>query len=230
MKKIFTIFLLSLSIGAFSQAVLLEQDVKADTIRPTKGPNLKHFYQGYFGIGIPVFTNEDLNYTKFGTTSAVDFGMRYKRKLASHFAVGADLGLNLAAYKIKQDNGKTVPDTIINSREKFQINSLTGSVYFRVNVGRRGNHLGNYLDVGAFGGWNLAKKHRTINTNEQDEKVKVITSHLKYMEDFSYGILARIGSNRYALTASYRLSDLFKSTSLFPELPRLTAGVEVGIF
>ncbi len=229
-KRLFTFLFLSFSLSAFSQEILLEQNVKADTIRPTRGPNLKHFVQGYIGLGFPVFTNEDVNFTKFGASSAIDFGVRYKRKLASHFAVGLDMGASLAGYKIKQDDGKSVPDTIINEKEKFQINTIMGSAYMRINVGRRGNYIGNYLDLGVFGGWNCVKKHKTINDNTDGEKVKVVTSGLKYVDNFSYGLLTRLGSGRYALTAGYRLSDIFEASYDLPELPRLTIGVEIGIF
>ena len=230
MKRLFTLIFLSFSFGAFSQDILLAQNVKADTIRPTRGPNLKHFVQGYVGLGLPVYTNEDVIYTKFGASSAIDFGLRYKRKLASHFAIGLDLGASLAGYKIKQDDGKTVPDTIINEKEKFQINTIMGSAYMRINVGRRGNYIGNYLDLGAFGGWNCVKKLKTSNENAEGEKVKVVTSGLNYVENFSYGLLTRLGSGRYAFTAVYRLSDIFEASYEIPELPRLTIGVEIGIF
>jgi hypothetical protein len=230
MKKIATLILFLISISAFSQVVVLEQNVKDDTIRPTHGPNLKHFFQGYIGLGFPLYTSEDVNYTKFGSSTAVDFGMRYKRKLAEYFAVGGDLGLNLTAYKIKQDHGKTVPDTMINDKEKFQINLLRSSVYARFNVGRRGNHIGNYLDLGLYGGWNCVKKHQTINENQDQEKVKVTTSQLKYIENFSYGLISRIGINRWTITANYRLNNTFEASVALPELPHLTIGLELEIF
>jgi hypothetical protein len=230
MKGIFIILMLSISTLAFSQEILLQQNVKADTLKPTHGANLKHFFQGYIGLGFPINTNENAPYTQFGTSTAVDFGIRYKRKLAEHFAIGMDFGANLAAYKIKQDNGKSVPDTVINNKEKFQINSLTSSVYTRINVGRRGNHIGNYLDLGIYGGWNCIKKHKSINDNAEGEKVKVITSQLKYIDNFSCGLLARLGVSRWSLTAGYRLSDLFNSSYAMPELPRLIVGVEIGIY
>jgi hypothetical protein len=230
MKKTLTIFLLFLSLSAFTQDILLEQNVKADTIQPDRGPNLKNFTHGFIGLGFPLFTNEAVSYTKPGLSAAFDFGIRYKRKLTNFLAIGSDLGINVAAYKIKQDNKKTVPDTIINKKEKFQLSSLAGSAYARINVGRRGNYIGNYMDMGVYGSWNMTKKHKTTNENEEGEKVKVLTSNLKYIENFSYGVLARIGISRYALTATYRLSDIFKSSYLMPELPRLTVGVEVGLF
>lgn len=230
MRKITTILFLLITIGAFSQDILLQQNVKADTIRPTYGPNLRNYLYGYIGLGFPLYTNEAVAYTKPVSSSAFDFGIRYKRKLTNYLAVGIDIGVVAAAYKVKQNDGKTVPDTIINDKEKFQINSLQGSAYARINIGRRGNYIGNYLDLGAFGGWNMIKKHKTTNENDQGEKVKVITSKLKYVETFSYGLLARIGVSRYALTATYRLSDIFESSSAIPELPRLMVGVEIGLF
>jgi len=230
MKQVFIIILLSLSFEVFSQDILLQQNVKADSVIPAWGPNLKHFIQGYVGLGFPVYTNEDVAYTKFGTSMAVCPGLRYKHKISQNFAVGLDMGICLAAYKIKQEEGKFVPDTIINDKEKFQFNSLAGSAYMRINMGRRGNYLGNYLDLGAYGGWNYIKKHKTTNESPEGEKVKILTTRLNYVENFSYGLLTRIGINRFALTASYRLSNIFKSSYNLPELPRLQIGMELGLF
>ena len=230
MKTALTLILFSISIAAFSQEILLSQDVKGDTLRPTRGPNLKHFTIGYIGLGFPVFTNEDVDYTKFGASSTLDFGIRYKRRLSNTFALGLDLGLNFSDYAIKQGSGKTTPDTVINDKEKFQVNTLNGSAYFRVNAGRRGNYIGNYLDLGAYYGWNMLKKHKTVNENTEGEKVKVSTSRLNYIENFSYGLLARVGISRYSLTARYRLSNIYEPSYNLPELPRLTIGVEIGLF
>jgi len=230
MKKILIIALLLLSLGAFAQEILLQQNVKADTIRPTRGPNLKNFTYGYIGLGFPFYTNEAVNYTKPGLSSAFNIGIRYKRRLTNYLALGLDLGLNSTAYKIKQKEPKTFPDNTVNDKEKFQISTLASSAFVRINVGRRGNYIGNYLDMGAYGGWNFQKKYKTINTNDEGEKVKESTTQLKYVENFSYGLLGRIGIGRYALTAGYRLSDIFKSSYAMPELPRLMVGVEVGLF
>jgi hypothetical protein len=230
MKKILTILLLSFSIAAFSQEILLSQDVKADSLRPTRGPNLKNYTHGYIGIGFPLFTSEAVTYTKPGLSTTFDFGIRYKRKLSPNFAMGLDLGVNFSAYHIKQGEGKSVPDSVINDKEKFQIGTTVGSAFARINVGRRGNYIGNYLDLGAYGGWNMQKKHKTTNENEDGEKVKESTTRLTYIENFSYGLLGRIGIGRYALTSRYRLSDIFDASAEMPELPRLILGLEIGLF
>jgi len=230
MKRLLTIILFSISLCTFSQDILLHQNVKADTIRPTYGPNLSNFFYGYIGLGFPLYTNETVNYTKPGVSSNFDLGLRYKRKITNYLATGLELGLTTAGYKLKQTDPKTIPDTVVNDKEKFQISTIMSSGYVRINVGRRGNYIGNYLDIGAYGGWNFQKKHKTTNGNEAGEKVKLSTTQLKYVENFSYGLLARIGISRYALTAHYRLSDIFKSSYAMPELPRLIVGIEVGLF
>lgn len=229
MKIIFTILFIVISTAVFSQDILLHQNVKADSIRPTYGPNLKNFYYGYIGIAFPIYTNEGVNYTRFGSSAAFDFGLRYKRKITNFLALGIDAAICPTSFKLKQDEGKTVPDTIVNDREKFQITSILSSAYMRINVGRRGNFIGNYLDLGVYGGWNAVKKHKTYNKNSEGEKIKSVTSGLKYIDNFSYGVLARLGVSRYALTASYRLSDIFESSYAMPELPRLTVGLELGL-
>ena len=230
MKQILTIILLAFSLGVFSQEILLQQNVKADTIQPLRGPNLKNFTCGYIGLGFPFYTNEAVNYTKPGLSSTFDIGIRYKRKFTNYLALGLDLGLSSTGYKIKQKDPKTFPGTIVNDKEKFQISTLASSAFIRVNIGRRGNYIGNYLDMGAYGGWNFQKKYKTINTNEDGEKVRESITKLKYVESFSYGLLGRIGIGRYALSAGYRLSDIFKSSYAVPELPRLIVGVEIGLF
>lgn len=230
MRKIIAITFLLASLSAFSQDILLQQNVKADSIRPTFGPNLRNYFHGYIGLGFPVYTNEPVNYTKAGVSSNFDLGLRYKRRITNYLAMGLEMGINTTGYKLKQTDPKTIPDTIINDKEKFQISTLMSSGYLRINMGRRGNYIGNYLDLGAYGGWNFQKKHKTINENAEGEKVRLSTTQLKYIENFSYGFLARVGINRYALTARYRVSDIFKSSYAIPELPRLIVGVEVGLF
>ena len=230
MKNILIAILVLLSFAAFSQDILLQQNVKSDTVRPAYGPNLRNFIHGYVGLGFPFYTTEEVNYTKPGASSNFNFGIRYKRKFTNYLATGLDLGISSTSYKIKQNETKTVPDININDKEKIQVNLVESSAWLRINMGRRGNFIGNFLDLGGFGGWNFQKKHKTINTNAEDEKVKVSTSKLKYVENFSYGFIARVGASRYALTAQYRLSDLFKSSYAMPELPRLIIGFELGLF
>lgn len=230
MRKIATLIFVVFSMVSFSQEVLLSEDVKSDTIRPTKGPNLKNYTHLFVGIGFPFVTNESVSYTIPGLSCSYDFGIRYKRKLASFLAIGTELEGTFTKFRVKQGSDKTFPDTIDYKKEEFQVNSVAASVFVRINIGRRGNHIGNYLDMGAYGAWNAQKKHRISDKNEEGEKIKTVISRLNSIEPLSYGLLARAGISRYAITARYRLSDIFKPAYAMPELPRLIVGLEMGLF
>jgi hypothetical protein len=228
MKKILILLLTCYSVYAYSQEIVFSQNVKSDTVRPTQGPNLKNYKHMFLGIGFPLTTADEVAYTKAGSSLTVDYGIRYKRRLNNTFAVGFDVAVIWAAYKIKQETGKSIPDTIINKRAKFKVNSLTPDLYLRINVGRRGNYIGKYLDLGGYGSWNWKKAYVIQNKDDNDQMVKVSTSRLSYMENFSYGLLARIGVNRLSVAAKYRLSDLFKD-QVYSELPRFSVGVEFAL-
>jgi len=232
MKKIATgtLFMICICAYAYPQKIVFSQDVKSDTVRPTKGPNLKNYTHLYVGLGFPIFTNEDLNFIKPGSSMIVNYGFRYKRRLNNTFALGFDFSVNWAAYKIKQGSDKSIPDSTKHDKEKFQVNSLTPAFFARINVGRRGNKIGNYLDLGGYGSWNWKKAYKTSDKLDNNEIARITLARLSYMESLSYGLLARIGVNRYVISARYRLSNLFKDSAGYAELPRLSVGLEIGLF
>lgn len=215
--------------SSFAQEILISEDVKSDTIQPEKGPNLKHYKHLYWGISFPFVTNEDVAYTQAGLSAITDFGLRFKRKLNKTFSVGTDFSFNWASYRIKQDEFKSIPDSTEHKREKFMINSISPDLYARINFGRRGNSIGTYLDLGAYGSLNVKRAYFTYDKID-GEIIKTTTSRLKYMEKYAYGLLARIGTNNLALTAKYRLSKPFTEESGFAELPKLSVGLEIGVF
>ena len=138
-KTIFIATFILIVQSAFSQEILFSENVKADTIKPEKGPNLKRYKHFYLDISFPFVTNEDVAYTQPGFSAITDFGLRFKRKLNQTFSIGTDFSFNWASYRIKQDGFKSIPDTIAHKREKFIINSMSPDLYARINIGRRGN-------------------------------------------------------------------------------------------
>jgi hypothetical protein len=42
--------------------------------------------------------------------------------------------------------------------------------------------------------------------------------------------IAKFGVGHFAVYGAYRLNDLFKAKYNYPELPPLTAGIEIGIY
>ena len=238
MKKLFTTLLsiIFLSTYVAGQDVLLEEDVKADTIKKTVGPNLKHFTHLYLDLGFIAGKSEtegaDINYGKSYTFSV---GYRYKRKISNFYAIGFDINYYLMSYNLKQENSKILPNDSLHNKEKLIFNNLGLELYNRFNFGKRGNYIGTFIDIGAYGNWAYKVKHYTKdeldNADINNAKINEVTNTgLVYPEELNYGVKARIGINRFVLSATYRLSDLFKEKySYYPELPRLSVGLQIGL-
>jgi len=232
MKKHLLIFLLFIiSIVGFSQTVLFERKV-TDTTLGTHGENLRnysHFYIGFgFIAGQPDSAGSNI---LMGKSSNFVFGYRYKLKICKFYAIGYDLAFNTYAFGLKQEKEKSLPDTILHGKESFSYSTLGLSPYMRFNYGRRGNRIGNFIDLGAYGDWKFSARTFTRDKLDNGNIVKVTTRKLKYLNPFNYGALARIGFGRYVIYGYYRLSDIFKTsdTYKFSELPRITVGVQIGM-
>ncbi len=251
MKKylLFWGLLLGVWVPALAQKVLLAQDVTKDTVKQTFGPNQKYFGHFYTGFGLVAGPSE-------AKGSAVQnlrsneflFGYRYKYKVASFYALGLDLALSFQSFNLKQQAGKTLPNTQLYDKEKLKFTNAGLGLYNRFNFDKRGNYIGKYLDLGVYGNWVPFKTHvyqddhifGLIGPLSGVKKVKVRETGLKYVADFNYGALARIGTNQFALYGAYRLSDLFDSGYAqfnenginvfdFAELPRFMIGLQISL-
>ena len=227
-KYIFILLFGSIAITGFSQTVLLHEDVK-DTVLGKRGPNLKNFSHFYFGIGFiagkPDSTGSDINSLR---SVNVVFGYRYKLKICNFYSIGYDIAYNSYSYFLKQNSTKITPDTVLHEKEKLNFGNLGLSLYMRFNFGRRGNHIGKFVDIGGYGDWTFNAVNFTKDKNSNGNIVKSRISNLHYFNSTNYGLMARIGFNRYVIYGNYRLSDIFKSSCNFSELPRLTIGLQIG--
>ena len=207
----------------------MHQEVN-DTVLGKHGPNLKNYSHFYIGLGY-VLGKPDSAGSDILRGRSTDFtlGYRYKFRICNFFAIGYDIDFNSYTYALKQsDNNKTLPDTIKHNKEQMNFNDLGLSGYMRFNYGKRGNRVGNFIDLGAYGDWTFAANHFTRDKMTNGNIVKTTVSHLKYFNSINYGAIARIGFNRYVIFANYRLSDIFKKSYNFSELPRITIGLQIG--
>ena len=126
-------------------------------------------------------------------------------------------------------------ESIDYKKRSYLVQNLNLGIYQRINFNRRGNMVGKYLDLGGFGAWNFARNHvysRKGFSTETFNWVEINERGIDYIENFQYGLEARLGTNRYALTCRYRLNDLIKKENAMNlgELPRLSLGLEIGFF
>ena len=218
-----------------AQTIMLAQDVNKDTIIPTKGANRKNFTHSYIGYGFVIgkSDNEGIK-TNFGSGEFI-FGIRYKRKISNFYSCGFDINYNSKLYKIKQDSMKIFPNNVLHTKEKLVFHNIGLVLYNRFNFGKRGDYVGNFIDVGAYTDWGFNSQYVTYDKYAVVNAVsasntKQIHSGLTYLNPINYGITARLGFNKFVLSASYRLSEIFETSYIYPELPRLILGVQLAIY
>ncbi|TGE19993.1 hypothetical protein [Hymenobacter elongatus] len=215
-----------------AQRVLLRENLAADTARSVFGPNrayYNHFYLGFGMVAGPAAgTGAEVRY---GSSAELVVGLRNKFRVSQALALGFDVRYARIAYYLAQTPQKTVPTSAQHHREYLALPQAQLEAFGRLNYGRRGNVIGRYLDVGGWGGWVLGTAHHYEDKPSHGAKRVTVTEHgLDYPRRWAYGVGGRIGSGRYALTARYRLSDVFRGgvDPQYPELPRWVLGVEVG--
>lgn len=219
--------------AARAQQVLVQANVADDTLKTTFGPNRRYFGHGYVGFGVvagPAGAGAAVRYGAF--SSELRLGGRLKVRLNQTFAAHADLTYTYQRYELAQQSVKTIPNPVQHEREAFGLHQAGAEVGLRLNYGRRGNAVGRYLDLLAGGSWLVASSHTTSETPGPGVASRETTEHgLAYFRRMSGSAGARLGIDRYALTARYRLTPGFTAAyASWPELPRWVVGVELGIF
>lgn len=206
------------------------RDLDSLTLRK-KGPNLDYYGHLFIGYGLIAGADKDSAGLVYGRSSAFNIGYLWKWRLAKWLEFGFDVEYHYAAFHLEQDSSKIVPNTTINKREKIVFNSLQTVPFLRVKLRNRYHSTGTFIDLGGFAGYNYRIKNQTVEINQTPGagKTKAVNVNLKYTEDLDYGLLGRIGFNRFVFYGRYRLSNLFKEDSNLPELPNLEFGLRIGI-
>jgi hypothetical protein len=228
--RIFLCILCLAPLAGSAQQVLLSRNVLADTIKPRFGQNMRNFVHVYGGLGMMAGNSSakgaDMVYVM---SPNLDIGVRYKLKIARYYAIGAEFSYNLYSYKIMQDAGKIFPDTIRHDAERIIFSNLSMGFYNRISLGKTGNYIGKFIDLGVYGDWIHYADHFTRDKLENGNIERIHTSGLSWVKHWQYGVYAHFGITRYVLFVKYRLSDLFDDNYNYPELPRWTVGLQIGI-
>lgn len=220
--------------NTIAQEVILENDVD-ELYADSTGPNMRSYGHLYACWNFCAQQSEGEGGDIMpGRSFIFKTGYRHKFKLSPVFAVGMGVNYSFNHYLLKDDSTKIFPTAKIYDKERFRLHNLGFEAYVRINFDkRRGNYLGKYMDLGGYFTWIYAANNLVITNEYNDSTHSNITRikyvSLNYVEPYSYGLTARIGYNKIALTADYRISDMFKPDFNFPEMPRLTVGFEFVI-
>ena len=232
------LFLLLFFLPIYSQKILLDKDI-TKAYKKVQGPNTKSFGQLYIGTGF-IFSQSGENEipVKNFSSKYSTFGYRQKFKIFSFYSVGFEAEYNLRQFNLKQSADKLFPDTVIHDKEKIKLHSAELAFYNRFNFDKRGNVIGKYIDIGAFIYYSFSTIHYTKDnfTDSEEEidpeshaKVRIVKySRLDYIEPFGYGVYAKAGIDWFAIKVTYRISDIFKDSYNWNELPGLSVGFEVS--
>lgn len=228
-KYLLIICCIALTKVSGAQNVLLEENPAADTTTETMGPNLKDFFQTFYGYGNFIGSSQPgsaINYTSYHLTA----GVRYKRKISEWYSLGADLAYINNTYALKQQAVKTLPDTALHKKERLSWMYFNVALFNRFNFAKRGNVLGTYLDLGIEAGYSFSFTHFYFDRTDDGRSVRTRERGLGYFEPFYYSAFARVGKDRIALCCSYRLSNLLKSKYNYQQLPPVCLSLQLSIY
>lgn len=216
-----------------AQQVLVQATVADDTVKAVFGPNRRWFGHGYVAVGVvagPAETGAALRRGLYSTETRL--GGRLKLRLNQSVALCGDVAYTYLRYELAQETGKVVPSPTWHAREYLALHQVATELAVRLNYGRRGNVVGSYLDLLVGGNYAFATRHVTEDVPAPGiGAVETTESGLPYLRRFGGSTGARLGFDRYALVARYRLSSALASGyAAWPELPRWVVGLEVGLF
>jgi hypothetical protein len=219
--------------AAHGQQVLVQANVADDTVRASFGPNRHYFGHLYVGYGMLAGAADPGAGLRHGLRSGeLQAGGRLKIRFTQALAATFDLGYGYLRYDLAQNGQKLLPSPALHQRETLAQHRIYSEAGLRLNFGRRGNAVGSYLDLLASGGRVVGTSH----TMQDDpapgiDAVETTEYGLPYLRRWTTGVGARLGFDRYALTARYRLNSAYpNSYAAWPELPRWLLGIEIGIF
>lgn len=205
------------------------------------GPNTPYYQHGFLSLGMVIPTDEsDSLGSKFGGLF-FEYGSRGKVKLTNTFALGWEASYQYHMSSLVQDSLKN----LLSLGQEFEEQQLKKhlinlGVHLRLNVGRRGNNLGKYLDLGGFSSYVFSS--RMVVKTEEDRnsgnfgssEQRVVFKRLNFTNPIEYGLNARLGLNGFILWGRYRLSDSFRKKqevnngNVLPSLTPLTIGVQLA--
>lgn len=231
MKKILSIFFFSvlLCTSLRGQTVLLNVDREHEKV-PDGGPNTEKFVYGYFSFGFAAPPDQAGSRVVFENSINTALGLRKKFRISGFYSLGWEASISFSDWKMKQTDGKTYPDTIKEDVQRFDVTDFSMGFFNRFNFDvHRGNNLGSYLDLGVTGKWAFAM----TEVHKQDSprgKATTRIDELNYTNVFQANFFARLGSGRWALWAAYRPTNFFIKKANYNELPRASAGIDIGLF
>jgi hypothetical protein len=223
-------FILILPSKINGQTMLLSVEEPELAEEDNFGPNQKRYYHFSAGAGFiagPSNAGAEIHYFR---SFYYDFALRYKFQLTPVNAVGLEAIAHNRHFVLKSEPGKMIGSAEIHEFEKIILQTVGIEGFKRFNFDpERGNTIGIFTDIGASGAFVHSASVRTRDVIEQGVERTTVRG-LPSINRFHGYVFNRIGYHRFVLKTTFRFTPAFKQDSNLPELPRLTAGLEIGLF
>lgn len=203
-----------------------------DLTIPKRGPNKAKYTHAFLSYGFIIGESVgDSSSIKYGNSSTFSVGFRSKYRLTKFYELGYEIAYLRTRYLPVQDSLKNLPDGELHDKEMLANNALEVLVFNRFKLKNKDHSAGIFIDIGAYGNWNYRNVHYTKNEDAIPGAGRTVVKNyfLEYMNDYAYGLTARIGFNRFALDFRYRLSDVFDSKAKYGELPNMVIALQLGL-
>lgn len=231
MKKKWILLLLLVlpALPLVAQQVLIEEDLRGDTLIPRFGMNRNHYWHSYLGAHFPNANARDpLADINVGRSWTFEYGFRYKRRFSQILSAGLETYFKRSSFHPENFLDLDIPQGYSYNREKFVFLAVGAAIYQRFNTDPwRGNYIGRFIDVGGYFEVNAGMRH--VLHLQGPDRLQMRRKGMGIHEPFQFGLLARFGRNNFVIKGSYRISDLFKPETALPDFPRFTLGLELGL-
>jgi hypothetical protein len=233
-NNLWLLFFLCIPSMVNSQEIVLEKNLSKSVLFQKSGINHNHF--GYVVSNYSLYLlkkNDDLHVipAKSHTFSA---GYRWNHRVYRIFSMGFTGSYLYEVFALKQETGKIFPNSILHQREKVQKHSMATEIYSRVTLKKEYDQLGVYLDIGAYGSLSLATRHKMHDKNNDPAYLgstrDVTLKKLDYIEPFNYGVLFRLGRNRFSFFTGIRMSRWLKNSYDFAQPPKTSLGLDISLY
>ncbi len=211
------------------------EGIKIETDTVPKGVLKKNFAYLYTGLGFIVGQMEDPgSKILYGTSTNFSMGIRYFHRVSNVYRLGFDIGHDGYSYNLKQDSAKFFPTTQLHKKERLVLNNLNVTLVNRIRIANDKKSMGTFIDVGFYAGWThtsyiyTEKKHPVANAAGAS-RTQEYHRGLVYTHPYRYGAMLGFGRNIFRFVGKYQLSDIFKPGIIYPEMPRFSIGIEIGM-
>ena len=219
--------------GINAQEIMLEMDSHNSVISKKAGINHKSF--GYVFLDYQTYAFKSSSDLDVVTFKSHNFSIGYKRvfRVTDIYSLAGSLSFLNDSYSIHQDAAKTFPTPQIHGSERVLTYNSSGEFYNRFLLKKDYDHLGIYIDFGAYGSLTVGSRHLMYDDTDpalQGKTQELKVKGLKYIEPFTAGLSFRLGINRIAMVVHHRLTNWVKPSYGFAQPPKTSIGLELGLY